>query len=368
MGLRAKGLLLEEFNPRSMLKVSETKIERPRFPVIDFHTHLSLAPAIDAPAPEGGIPTIKTTPRSAIPVMESVGVRTLVNLTGGYGSCLQKVVAAFTSPQPERFLVFTEPWWHKVNETVYPVFQAEQLREAKKCGARGLKILKTLGLVLRENVTKGRLIAIDDERFDPMWEEAGALKMPVLIHVSDPEAFFLPVDRYNERYEELHVHPDWSFFGDFPDSTTLHESRNRVVARHPKTNFVLAHVGRSEDLAGVSEWLDRYSNLYVDFAARIGELGRQPRAARAFFERYQDRILFGTDATPNATDEPQQLFCEELYRIYFRFLETEDEYFDYSPAGVSPQGRWRISGLGLPDRILKKVYYENAERLLRGDV
>jgi len=131
------------------------------------------------------------------------------------------------------------------------------------------------------------------------------LKMPVAIHTSDPEAFFLPTDRFNERYEELSAHPDWSFHGrDFPSSRELHEARLRVIARHPKTQFVALHVGAAEDLGWVSEWLDRYPNLSVEIGARIGELGRQPRAARKFFDRYQDRILFGTDAVPYGRETP----------------------------------------------------------------
>ncbi len=207
---------------------------------------------------------------------------------------------------------------------------------------------------------------IDDRRFDPMWETAGAHRMPVAIHTSDPEAFFLPTDRFNERYEELNAHPDWSFHGkDFPSNRELQEARNRVMARHPRTQFVVLHVGDSENLAYVSELLDRYPNMHVETGARIGELGRQPRAARKFFDKYQDRILFGTDAVPRGNDTPQQIFGEQLYEIYYRFLETEDEYFDYAPAAKPPQGRWRIYGIGLPETILRKVYYENAERLLR---
>ena len=185
------------------------------------------------------------------------------------------------------------------------------------------------------------------------------------IHISDPEAFFLPIDRFNERYEELHAHPDWSFHGrDFPSNRELHEARNRVIERHPNTQFVLLHVGDSENLALVSEWLDRYPNMHVEIGARIGELGRQPRTTRRFFDKYRDRILFGTDAVPKGVDTPQQIFGEALYEIYYRFLETEDEYFDYAPAKIPPQGRWRICGIGLPETILKKVYHENAARLL----
>jgi predicted TIM-barrel fold metal-dependent hydrolase len=363
--MKPGALPLVDFVPRSMLRARETRVDHPRFPVIDFHTHLSMGPDFSAPAPGGGQPGIRASADQALPLMRAVGVRSLVNVTGGYGSCLAKVLAEYAVPHPGHFIVFTEPWWQKAADPGYPQFQAQELEKAHKAGARGLKVLKTLGLGVREKITTGPLIPIDDRRFDPMWEAAGALGMPVLIHVSDPEAFFLPIDRFNERYEELHVHPEWSFHGDFPASGALHEARNRVAARHPRTQFVLAHAGCAEDLALVSAWLEEHPNLHVDIAARLGELGRQPRAARAFFERWQDRILFATDAIPDAPDFPQQTFCEELYRIYYRFLETEDEYFDYSPAPVPPQGRWRISGLGLPEEILRKVYFENAERLLR---
>ncbi len=229
-----------------------------------------------------------------------------------------------------------------------------------------MKVLKTLGLYLRDNVAEGKLIAVDDKRFDPLWDACGKLGLPVAIHVSDPIAFFLPTDRFNERFEELNNHPDWSFHGkDYPSNDEILAARNRVFARHPKTQFVALHVGNfAEDLGNVSAALDKYPNLHVDIAARVGELGRQPRAARKFFDKYQDRILFGTDAVPNGFETPQQIFGEKLYEIYYRFLETTDEYFDYAPAPVPPQGRWQIYGIGLPPQILKKVYYNNAARLL----
>lgn len=354
-------LALEDYEPKSMLHVTETTVPRARFPVIDFHTHLSWSGRRGQVAEAHN----NATPEEVLPIMDRKNVRMMVNLTGGYGKVLEQTINYWQKPHPDRFLVFTEPSFGKITEPGFPQFQADQISRARQVGARGLKVLKTLGLYLRERVTSGPLVKIDDQRFDPMWEAAGAQRMPVAIHTSDPEAFFLPTDRFNERYEELSAHPDWSFHGkDFPNNKELQEARNRVMARHPKTQFVVLHFGDSENLPYVSELLDRYPNMHVETGARIGELGRQPRASRKFFDKYQDRILFGTDAVPRGDDTPQQVFGERLYEIYYRFLETEDEYFDYAPAAKPPQGRWRIYGIGLPEKILRKVYYENAERLL----
>ena len=358
-GAKEGRLALEDYVPKSMLHVNETKVPRARFPAVDFHTHLSWTPA------DGQKANQNTTPAKALEVMDRRNVRVMVNLTGGFGPALEENIRYWQQAHPDRFVVFTEPWFSRFDRPNYPTFQAEQIEHAGRLGAKGVKVLKRLGLGLREQVTKGPLVKVDDKRFDPMWEAAGSAGLPVAIHTSDPEAFFLPTDRSNERYEELSAHPDWSFHGrDFPSNRELHEARNRVVARHPRTHFVYLHVGNAEDLGWVSEWLDRHQNTSVEIGARIGELGRQPRAARRFFDRYQDRILFGTDAVPEGFETPQQIFGDELYEIYYRFLETEDEYFDYAPAPKPPQGRWRIYGLGLPDAILRKVYWENAARLL----
>jgi predicted TIM-barrel fold metal-dependent hydrolase len=359
-------LLLSEFEPRSMLHVKETQVPRARFPVIDVHTHVTRRAKTTAGVSQGEAIIVSAPPRDVLPAMDRRNIRIMVNLTGSAGEGLSEAIRTFQQPHPDRFVVFTEPSWDRVAESGYATWQADELARAKTAGARGIKVLKTLGLYVREQVTSGPLIPIDDKRFDPMWEACGALGFPVAIHIADPEAFFLPIDRFNERYEELHEHPDWSFYGkDYPSFDALIAARDRVLARHPKTTFIGLHVGHnSENLARVGEALDKFPNLNVEIGARIGELGRQPRTSRKFFDRYQDRILFGTDAVPGGTDMPQQIFGDNLYSIYFRFLETEDEYFDYAPAKIPPQGRWRIYGLGLPDDILRKVYYANAERII----
>jgi len=357
---------LSEFQPKSMLHVPETKVSRGRFPVIDVHTHLSFRSKSVNGVGIGEKVEFLAAPDTVLPIMDRKNIRIMVNLTGSSGGGLGEAIGRFQKPHPDRFVTFTEPLWDQTNHPAYGKVQADAIESAKQAGARGLKVLKTLGLYLRERITEGPLVKIDDRRFDSMWEACGSLKMPVAIHVSDPEAFFLPTDRFNERFEELNNHPDWSFHGkDFPGNAELLEARNRVLARHPKTQFILLHVGNdAENLPYVGECLDRFPNTSVELGARIGELGRQPRMSRKFFDRYQDRILFGTDAVPNGTDTPQQVFVDALYEIYYRFLETEDEYFDYAPSPVPPQGRWRIYGIGLPENILRKVYHDNAARLL----
>ena len=363
---RKTGLDLADFEPRSMLHLPVHTVERARFPVIDIHTHLAFALKSEKGVAMSEDRKFLAAPQELLEVMDRKNIRTMVNLTGGTGTGLAKSVQRYDQAHPGRFLTFTEPLWSRSHQAEYAKVQADEIARAKKAGAHGLKILKTLGLYLRKDLTSGPLIKVDDPRFDPMWEACGELKLPVSIHVSDPEAFFLETDRFNERFEELANHPNWSFHGrDFPSNRELLEARNRVFARHPKTQFIALHVGNNaENLASVSECLERFPNMHVEIGARIGELGRQPRTARKFFDRFQDRILFGTDAVPNGEDTPQQIFGDKLYEIYYRFLETEDEYFDYAPAPVPPQGRWQIYGLGLPDSILQKVYNANAARLL----
>lgn len=358
-------LKLVDYQPKSMLHVPVTTVERAAFPVIDMHTHLAVrSTTANARQSRRAVP-----PADVIRVMDARNIRTMVNLTGGYGERLAATVAGLDKAHPGRFLTFTEPGWAEAQRPDYGKWQADELAKSKAAGAMGIKVLKTLGLFLRDKDASGKdgaLVKVDDPRFDPLWEQAGALGLPVAIHVGDPEAFFLPTDRFNERYEELANHPDWSFHGrDFPSFKAILEARDRVFARHPKTTFVALHVGHwAENLPAVGEMLDRFPNVHIEIGARIGELGRQPRQSRRFFDTYQDRIMFGTDAVPNGTETPQQIFGLDLYQIYYRFLETEDEYFDYAPAPVPPQGRWQIYGLGLPEGILRKVYQDNALRAL----
>lgn len=371
----AAQLALADYQPKSMLVVEENLVASARYPAIDMHTHVS---SVFRRTP-GTNDALQGTAAARLGQisqwMDELNLQTLVNLTGGTGDELQHTITEMVQQHPGQLTTCTVPTFSRLNEPGYPEWQAEELARAKEQGAIGLKILKTLGLYLREGSSseseqeggqQGPLVKIDDPRFDPMWDAAGQLGFPVFIHVADPDAFFIPTDRFNERWEELGNHPDWSFYGqDFPPKAELLAARNRVIERHPNTTFVGLHVGnRPENLDEVSSWLDTHPNLHVEIGARLGELGRQPRRARRFFEEYADRVMFGTDASPNGTSVPQQDLEPEMFRCYFRFLESLDEYFDYSPAPTPPQGRWKIYGIGLPDEILKKVYHDNAARIL----
>jgi len=367
-GQREPKLALEDYQPRSALAVPQTRVSRAKFPVIDVHTHVSNIFGRDSRAPEPSGPSAQASRQldQIVRWMDELNIRMMVNQTGRTLEPLKRNIAVLEGPYKGRFLNCVEPSWDRVPEPGYPKWQADQLARAKGAGAVGVKVLKTLGLYLREQGDRGPLIKVDDARFDPMWDAAGRLGLPVFIHTSDPVAFFQPIDRFNEHYEELKNHPDWSFHGqDFPPKAALLEARNRVIARHRKTVFVGLHVANyPENLDDVSAWLRKYPNLHCEIGARLGELGRQPRRSRRFFDEFPDRILFGTDATPNGKHVPQQDLVPEMFQCYFRYLETGDEYFDYAPAPVPPSGRWKAYGIGLPDPILKQVYHNNAARLL----
>jgi predicted TIM-barrel fold metal-dependent hydrolase len=210
-----------------------------------------------------------------------------------------------------------------------------------------------LGLGVKDKT--GNLITVDDARLDPVWEECGRLGIPVAIHIADPEAFFLPINAENERYEELNEHPDWSFYGPpFPSFKELLAARDRMMAKHPETTFIVLHAGNwPENLDAVADMMDHFPNTLIEFGGREAELGRQPRRTRKLFLDYQDRVMFGSDNTPDA----------DMYQNDFRWLETDDEAFDYW--GSPSQGRWTVSGLNLPDPVLEKIYHLNAEKLFR---
>jgi predicted TIM-barrel fold metal-dependent hydrolase len=335
-------LLLKDWNPKPMVHLAQREVPRAKFYVIDVHNHVNDA---------GGIHGHDVPPADVVKAMDAANVRRIVILTGMWGEALQSVLDKMVKPYPDRFMVFAQMDWSKIDDPNFSQEMVAQLDDAVKRGARGLKVLKDWGLGVRDK--SGKLLPIDDPRMDPVWEECGRLQIPVAIHSTDPEAFFTPTDAHNERYEELMRNPTWSFYGpQFPSKQTLLEQRNHVFAKHPKTTFIALHIANwPENLDAVSDWLKQYPNMYVEFGAREAELGRQPRRAYKFFTEFQDRILFGTDAEP----------VPEMYSNYFRWLETQDEYFPYW--GYPEQGRWEIYGLGLPDHVLEKVYHENAEKI-----
>jgi predicted TIM-barrel fold metal-dependent hydrolase len=340
-------MLLSDYRPRSCLVTKSTPVLKPRFPVVDFHNHLG---------DEFGGGWVQRPLGELLAALDEAGVRTYVDFDGMYGEAVLESHLQHLEPGGERFRVFGGVDWSAWQEQGdgFAEWAADRLRIQKRRGASGIKIWKPFGLHVRDHL--GQLVSVDDERLEPIWQTAGELQLPVAIHIADPVAFFDPVDEYNERWEELQGNPDWQFLSPpFPSFLSIVNAMGRVVERHPQTTFIGAHVAwYAENLGWVGDLLDRCPNFYIDIGARIGELGRQPYTARRFFLQYADRILFGTDAGPNL----------DSYRIYYRFLETDDEYFNYNPGEIPGQGRWMIYGLHLPDEVLEKVYFRNAERIL----
>ena len=328
-------LPLSQFHPRSMLVTEAHEIRRPRFPVIDYHNHLDAL-----------------SPRDVLRIMDACGVERIINITMQTGENALRIIEKFHSANPSRFP--TSGWmaWSGIERADSPQLACDRLEQLVEHGACGIKFWKDLGLTVRD--AQGELLRIDDERLAPIFEKTAKLRVPVMFHTADPDAFFLPVDEQNERYEELAAHPDWSFHGSQYSKEELLAQRDRVIARHPSTTFVAAHVAASsEHLTRAAHLLETRPNVLIDISARASELGRQPYTAREFFLRFSDRILFGTDLLPE----------ESMYRLYYRFLETADEYFEY-PSHASRQGRWNIYGLHLPDDVLRRVYRDNALQLL----
>ena len=345
-----RNLPLREYRPRPSLRVEAHHVARSRFPAIDVHNHLGRWLIEDGGWASSDVGDL-------IALMDSCNLTSIVNLDGRWGDELEANLDRYDRAHPGRFATFCHVDWSLASEPEFTDRLAGSLKRSAAAGAKGVKVWKDLGLRIRDHADE--LLMPDDDRLSDVWDAAGELGLPILIHVADPVAFFEPVDGNNERLEELLEHPDWSFAAPrFPRFERIVESLEAVVAGHPLTTFIGAHVGcYAEDLSWVARMLTTYPNFNVDIAARIAELGRQPRATRRLMLEHPDRVCFGTDVFPPSAEE---------YAIHFRFLETADEHFPYSAEPIPPQGRWTISGLELPDAVLRKVYGENAARLVPG--
>jgi predicted TIM-barrel fold metal-dependent hydrolase len=343
-------LKLRDYLPGFALRIAEHRVERAAHPAVDAHNHLGRWLS------DGGGWTVADVPR-LLADMDAANLRAIVNLDGRWGDELEANLERYDRRYPGRFVTFCHLDWSETGTPGFGERLAQGLRRSLAAGARGLKVWKDLGLSVTDE--RGALLLPDDERLTPVWRAAAEARAPVLIHTADPRAFFAPVDARNERLEELQANPGWSYaqLGDGHYGRLL-EALEALVSANPATTFVAAHMaGAAEDLDRVERLLGACPNLSVDIAARVAELGRQPRRARELILRYPDRILFGTDCFPPSPED---------YGIHFRFLETADEHFAYSVDEPPPQGRWRISGLDLPDAVLELVYSGNARRLIAG--
>lgn len=326
----------ETYNPPSTLVVPQHPVTRAKFPFIDVHNHQFQMGSMDL--------------NTLTVEMDKLNMKVMVNLSGGNGAQLQKMIDNAKTNKPGRFIVFANIDFKGVGEPGWGERAAQQLEQDVKNGANGLKIYKSLGFSVKD--INGNRVTVDDERLDPIWKKAGELKIPVLIHTADPKSFWDPLDNTNERWLELIINPNRKRGADNPVPwETLIEEQHRLFRKHKNTTFIAAHFGwYPNDLQKLSTLLDELPNVVVEFGAVIAELGRQPKMAKAFFTKYQDRILFGKDS-----------WVPSEYATYFRVLETEDEYFSYHK---KYHAYWAMYGMGLPDAILKKVYYKNALRII----
>ena len=326
----------EDYNPKSTLIVSSNEIKRSKYPFIDIHNHQFDMPVKDL--------------SNLVSEMDSLNMAFMVNLSGFRGQYLKMCLDNIKKNAPERLGVFVNLNWENIDSDTFLENNIKILRDAKKDGAIGLKVYKSLGLTDKDS--NGNRIAVNDPRIDPIWEECGKLGFPVLIHSADPASFWKPKDKNNERWLELKQKPNrYRNPALFPSFESIIAEQHNVFEKHPKTTFINAHLGwMGNDLDRLSSHLDKYPNVVTEIGAVLAELGRQPKRARKFFIDHQDKILFGKDA-----------YNQQEYYTYFRVLETEDEYFDYYR---KRHAFWKMYGLGLPDSILKKVYYKNALRIL----
>ncbi|MCP5113660.1 MAG: amidohydrolase family protein [bacterium] len=338
--------------PNSTLVVEQAKIEQAKFPAIDFHFH------------GRGLQTAEDY-RKMIAIMDEIGVAMICNMDAGYGEDFDRIME-LSEPFRDRFIQFARLNWEGINEPGWSERTAAELERCFRAGAQGLKISKRLGLTVQN--PDGSYIQCDDPRLDPIWEMCAKHNKPVMHHVTDAVARFQPIGPENERYEAgiWRDTPEGNYYGTgHPTHEEICEHREKMLAKHPRTRFVLAHMGMlGFDLERVAALLDKYPHADVEVSAAIQEVGRQPYTARKFLLKYQDRVLFGTDGTPARQED-----VDGFWRPHFRFFETYDEYFDHpaqllSPLGAPLHGRWKIYGVSLPDEALRKIYYQNALKYL----
>jgi len=333
-----KTLTIEEYEPKSTLLVPEHKLDRAKFPFIDIHSHHW------NPTPEEVDRLVKE--------MDTINLQVMVNLSGGTGDRLKRTVEVMKGRYPRRFVVFGNMDYSDINTPGFGERVAARLEQDVKNGAQGLKIFKDFGMEL--HYKGGERVHVDDPVFSPVFEKCADLGIPVLIHVAEPSAFFDPWDKYNERWLELKQFPQRARPpSKYPPFETLMTERNHLFAMHPRTKFIAAHLAfHGNDLARLGKLFDEHPNVYVDIAAVLAELGRQPYSAHDFLTKYQDRVLMGKD-----------IYEVNEYKWYFRCLETRDEYIEYYR---KRHAFWRIYGFQLDDETLKKIYYKNALRLVPG--
>ena len=326
----------ESYNPPSSLVVPKHIVTKAKYPFIDIHNHQNNM------SPEAL--------KGLVKIMDTLNMAVMNNLTGSWGDNLKRSVDNIKNTEPKRFTVFANINFDGIGTNGWTEKAVKQLEEDARNGAMGLKIFKNLGFSVKDNT--GKRVTVDDVRLDPIWAKCGELKIPVLIHTADPKQFWEPLDNNNERWLELITRPNRKRSDTDPAPwQQLIDEQHRMFKKHPKTTFIAAHFDwHANDLDKLSQFMEEMPNIYVEFGAIIAEIGRQPIAATKFFTKYQDRILFGKDSW-----EPEE------YTTYFRVLETKDEYFPYHK---KYHAFWAMYGMGLPDEILKKIYYKNALKLL----
>ena len=338
----------EEYEPKSTLVTPQHPLKRSKFPFIDVHNHQWEMDSQEKVA-------------KLVEGMDKLNMGLLVNLSGRGGAndeaksnaTLYNQIELTQKNFPNRFAIFTNVDFSKMDEVGWTEKAVAKLTDdVKNHGAKGLKIYKNLGFSVKD---KEKLVPVDDPRIDPIWAKCGELGIPVIIHTADPAPFWQPVDSYNERWLELKTHKGRkreTSKGDFSWEQLIAQQHN-IFRKHSKTTFINAHMGwYPNNLAKLDSLMDVFPNMYVEIGAVIAELGRQPRAAKKFFEKRQDKVLFGKDS-----------YVPDEYETYFRVLETEDEYFPYHK---KYHAFWRMYGIGLSDAILKKVYYKNALKIIPG--